>query len=110
MHTDQLDIEEARRARNELRDVLGSNHCNRVLIDETQTDKKLSVIDQHQFTAEYGSELPADVRIAVVVRPEKISEARFIENVAFNRGIRLKVFSNKKEALNWLSGRPSEKS
>ena len=108
VHMGPLDIEEARLARNELCDVLAAHQCNGILIDETRAVKKLSVIDQHQFTIEYGSELPADVRIAVVVRRETLSDARFIENVAFNRGICLRVFSNKKEALNWLSRFPSK--
>ena len=103
MHTGELDIEQARRSRNELRDVLEAHNCNRVLIDETQADKKLSVIDEHQFTAEYGSELPRRVRIAVVVHCEKMSEARFVENVAFNRAIQLKIFPSREEALDWLS-------
>lgn len=107
-HTGPLDIEEARLARNELRDALAAHQCNRILIDETRAEKKLSVIDQHQFTVEYGSELPVDVWIAVVVRREKMSDARFIENVAFNRGIHLKVFLNSNEALDWLSCSPAK--
>jgi hypothetical protein len=55
VHTGELYIDEARLARNELRDVLAAHQCNRILIDETRAEKKLSVIDQHQFTAEYGS-------------------------------------------------------
>lgn len=108
--TGELNLEQARIARNELRDALTAHQCNRILIDETRVEKKLSVIDQHQFTTEYGSELPPDVRIAVVVRREQISEARFVENVAFNRGIHLRIFPNQKNAINWLSEPSSGKS
>ena len=104
VHTGEMDIEQARLARNELRDALTAHNCNKVLIEETQANKKLSAIDEHQFTAEYGSELTRSTRIAIIVRREKMSEARFVENVAFNRGIQLRIFHNRKEALDWLSG------
>jgi hypothetical protein len=87
VHTGELDIEQARLARNELRDALATHNCNRVLIEETQADKKLSLIEVHQFAAEYTTELPREVRLAIVVHRKKMSEARFVENVAFNRGI-----------------------
>ncbi|MBN2317109.1 MAG: hypothetical protein JXM79_24500 [Sedimentisphaerales bacterium] len=110
VYSGEVHIDEARLARKELREVLAAHLCNRILVDETRAEKKISVIDQHQFTTEYGSEFSSDVHIAVIVRQEQISEARFVENVAFNRGIHLKIFPNQKDAINWLSGFSSGKS
>lgn len=35
----------------------------------------------------------------------KLNDHVFMENVARNRGYNLRVFNNKEEAMNWLSGK-----
>ncbi len=82
--------------------ALTSNNWNRILVDATRADPRQSVMEDFQFTSEHKSRLPAGVRIALLVRPDQMSEFRFTENVAQNRGVNLMVFEDEVQAINWL--------
>ncbi|HUI87689.1 MAG TPA: STAS/SEC14 domain-containing protein [Anaerolineales bacterium] len=75
----------------------------RILIDLRQVETMPSVGDFFELGISLAS-YPA-LRRSKIVLLTSISEAenaRFFENVAVNRGVRLKAFTNIEEAIAWL--------
>lgn len=89
-------------ARDEANLALTANGWNRLLVDVTRGNRKLSVAEDFEFTSEHQSSFPVGVRMALVVRPDELEYFRFTENVAQNRGVNMKLFRDKIQALNWL--------
>ncbi len=83
--------------------ALAANGWSRLLVDARLIDAKMSLFDDFKFTQEHQSSIPLSVRIVVIHRPNELERFRFIENVAVNRGIRMKVFTDPVEATNWLT-------
>ena len=76
--------------------------CTRVLLDHRQATPKLSVVEQYrrpEIAASLG--VPRLSRIAIVYKESQEAYA-FIETVAVNRGLIVKVFQVPEEALEWL--------
>jgi hypothetical protein len=46
-------------------------------------------------------EEPRAIKLAVLMRPD-VGDATFIENVAINRRVNMKVFTDKQKAEEWL--------
>ena len=55
------------------------------------------------MVAQYGVKM---IRVlskkALVVREDQMFPDNFVENVAVNRGVNLKLFTNVEEAIDWL--------
>jgi len=94
------DLEQSRKV---LKDVLrGSDGTRSVLVDMRNASLEVSTIDVHQFVASHRNELPADLRIAVLVDSKDWSVAIFAENVAQNRSTSLRAFRDEPHARAWL--------
>jgi len=89
-------------ARNKTRLTLTASNCRRILVDATCSNPKLSDLENYEFTSEHESHFPRGVRIALVVRSDQLENLRFAETVAQNRGVRMVLFSDRIQALNWL--------
>ena len=51
----------------------------------------------------YGQKLRGKIaRLAMIGLPETILQDRFVENVAVNRGVNLRLFTGMDEAVAWL--------
>jgi hypothetical protein len=73
-----------------------------VLFDCTGMTGNLSVWDRFQ-TIVYGQKVKGRVnKLALVGRPGMLLPDRFAETVAVNRGINLKVFTDREKAVEWL--------
>ncbi len=78
------------------------HRCSRLLVDITNC--KLSVTTMNRFA--FGEEIakkfgsPNAIKIATIVAPEQYND--FVRLVATNRGALYEIFTDKKEALNWL--------
>ena len=78
------------------------NKCNRILCDETKLEYRLNTLDTFK-SAEYISEsVPAVARVALVCRPENINDASFWETVAVNRGLQVRIFTDREKAHKWI--------
>ena len=75
---------------------------SRVLIDARRADPKMSVADDFEFTKDHRALLPIQLRSAILHRPDEAGRYGFIENVAVNRGVNLRAFSDEAEARTWL--------
>ena len=81
---------------------LADNGCNKLLIDASLAEPKMSPGDHYIFTAEHESHLPKDLFTAIVHRPSETDKFQFIENIGVNRGMNMKVFTDERQAVNWL--------
>ena len=80
------------------------------LMAETGIRKILSDTRRQNFhpdmfkVYDFGKRLPNNARIAVIVsQPQPTAEAvSFLENVACNRGVHIRLFGSRNEALEWL--------
>ena len=92
-----------------LRDVLqacGDHGCRRVLLEEHLTGPSLGTVEVFEIVAE-GSHVAGSAleQIAYVdTNPEHdASQLEFIETVAVNRGVKVRVFATVAEAEVWLA-------
>jgi len=71
---------------------------------------QMSVIDRFDV-AEYGARtIHERIKVAVLGREDQILPDRFFEQVAVNRGLRLKLFTDADEAADWLQESSPEES
>jgi hypothetical protein len=79
------------------------HQCMNILLDCRKMTGDMPVFNRFQV-AEYGAaELGMVSKFALVVRPEIVLPDKFVENVAVNRGMNLKVLSDFEQADHWLS-------
>ena len=75
----------------------------RLLVEEDLKEQLPSIADTYQGATERQDMGLAGIRIAFLDRhPEQHEQNQFGELVARNRGINMKVFSDRDEALEWL--------
>jgi hypothetical protein len=84
-----------------------AEHCkrankNKLLLDLTDARVEMSLADRY-FLAE-GARIFAcyGLKVAGVARPEQLDPKRFGEMAARNRGVNILVFTNVKDAEQWL--------
>jgi hypothetical protein len=78
--------------------------CERVLLDARELAVDLGAWDLHQLGS-FVSEVPDKaIKFAMLGTQDQVPADKFIENVATNRGGRLRVFTEEDEAVAWLSG------
>ena len=93
---------ELKAARVEMNALLTDRNCERLLVDTTATSRMLSFLTDFEFTADHRSELPPRTWHAVVIRPDQKEHMQFVENVAQNRAVNLRLFTDRNEAIGWL--------
>jgi hypothetical protein len=78
--------------------------CYAVLFDCRPMTGEMRIFDRYTI-GQYGSEvLSHAIKVAMLAREDQVSPDDFFENVAVNRGMILKVFSDEKKAIAWLKG------
>jgi hypothetical protein len=89
-------------------DTAVGKEINKILVNCLAVDGDLSTLDRYQIGAEVAAYIAQDQmnpRLAIVGQPPAIDG--FGVRVAQNRGMKVEVFSNQQEALNWLDSWPS---
>lgn len=82
--------------------LLSAKHWNRMVVDITAL-RSLSALELFVFARGLSSDLPRNVSVALVVRPEQATYANFIENLAQNDGVFVAFFSNVQDAIAWVN-------
>ena len=100
--TGEITVAEIDESRPRIRQSVAENGVLRVLVDVRGTANKLSTIEYFSVTERYVAEGFPRPRAALVCRPDQFGDVSFIESVAVNRGLPLKVFISEEEALQWL--------
>ena len=96
--------EELKAARSEMKVQLTAYDCVKLLVDTTGLSGMRPIVDDFEFTAQHQSELPPGTSHAVVVQPKHKEHMQFVENVAQNRYVNLRLFTDKDQAIKWLQG------
>jgi hypothetical protein len=79
--------------------------CLGILCDERSLEYRVGILDLHEL-AEYAAEVvPRTLAVAIVPNAAGIEDAMFYENVAVNRGIQVKAFTDVDQARHWLEMR-----
>ena len=92
----------AKHAVDVLADRCSQEQCYKVLFDCRSVLGEMPGPDRYEL-AQYGARvLGPRIKSAMLAREDQISPDRFFENVAVNRGLTLKVFSDLPAAIEWL--------
>ena len=94
-----LEIETARYEANGL---LEMKHWGRIVIDITELQSIPTALELLEFARGLSSDLPKNVRVALVIRPDQSKHARLCETVARNDGVLLTLFSQVENATAWV--------
>ena len=96
----EYSLVEGKRVLQEIFDKCVCNDACRLLVDITKKEGIIPDIDRF-FLGEFIAKLfTYEIKFAVIGKKDQIN--KFSETVAYNRGTRLNIFSDKKEALKWL--------
>lgn len=79
-----------------------AQHCTHVLCNELDLEYRLGTLDTFQAAEYIASLAPRVAKVAVVCNEKFVADARFWENVAVNRGLRVRVFKSQDAAQTWL--------
>jgi hypothetical protein len=85
-----------------LQELLGKSGIRKVLADTRKQDFQPSTMNIYDF----GTRLPQNVQIAVIISQNQptADDISFLDNVAFNRGVNIRLFGTRSDALEWLAG------
>ena len=76
--------------------------CKYILADERQLEYRIGTVDIIDLVEFYSEYSPNVRKAALLFNPANIEDAKFWETVAINRGLTVRVFKEKKEALSWF--------
>ncbi len=104
VHRGPMYEEEVKRAREELNSTMSEGGIDLLLADISDASIEGSTSSVYRFNATHYGSLPDGTLIAVVASkssadPETL---RFCETVTVNRGILMKMFLDRDEAIAWL--------
>ena len=80
-----------------------SEGINKILIDARGITTEISTIARFEFGNYLAAQNPYQTLIAIVGSENAVWPDRFLENVLVNRGVDVKVVTEIKEALKWLT-------
>lgn len=92
------DIESSIAKTNQINEEIG---INKVLVDTTEQDSMPNTFDIFSLFSQF----PRDLRVALLANQDQPTsqEILFSETVAVNRGLTVRVFKSREEALSWLN-------
>jgi hypothetical protein len=93
-------------ARYEATELLSMKRWHRMVVNIAElrfTAMTLEVID---LASDLSSDLPPGTRVALVVRPDQVKDAKLIENVAQIEGVLLASFLESDKAALWVKKSP----
>ena len=76
--------------------------CRKVLAESPSQKRKINSMDAYQSGSQASEAIPG-LTLAICIyeyTPDDTTE--FFKNVAYNRGVRIEFFNDKKKALDWL--------
>ncbi len=82
--------------------------CLKVLAEGSTQKRKVTSMDAYESGAQAAESIPG-LKLAICIyeyTPDETTE--FFKNVAYNRGVRIEFFKDKKKALDWLGIKDAE--
>lgn len=83
-------------------DAVSTGAASGILLDCRGVTGRVPTMSERYAISMAAVGLPHRLRIAMLPRPEAVDPDRFGETVAQNRGLRFRVFTVEKEAVDWL--------
>lgn len=77
----------------------GATH---ILCDERNLEYALGTTDTYDAAKQIAMNVPRVARVAIVCRPEFLSDGKFWETVAVNRGLQVRIDTDFERARHWL--------
>lgn len=85
----------------EAAEICATENCKKILFRFVDMPGKVRTLDRFELGVQGAIILRHVARIAVVYRREEMD--KFLETVAVNRGLNIRLFDNMEEALSWLN-------
>ncbi len=83
-------------------EVCSQSQISRALLDCRNMTGEIEIMDSF-MVAKYGVKMIGSIsKFALVGREDQMFPDNFVENVAVNRGINLKLFTDIEKAIDWL--------
>jgi hypothetical protein len=99
----RFSVEAGKQCVDEMVEASQKNDRSKVLLDCRRMTGSMPVIDRFEV-AEYGAiKGRVLMQLALLNREDVVLPDNFVENVAVNRGMRMKVFTDFDEAVLWLT-------
>lgn len=84
--------------------VCDENKCYKVLGLATSSKPPTTIESAKHAELLHDFKVDHNYKIAwVEFNPDAVESIKFLENVLFNRGLNVKLFKNREEAIEWLS-------
>ena len=104
-HYGVTDVNESIQAGQEALNLVMEHNLLKVFIDVTGIVGMLSIIDLFRSTKYHAEHASIKPKAVLYGRPDQKQELSFIETVGVNRGMFIKTFTGRDEALAWLLGK-----
>lgn len=75
----------------------------RIFCDEVALEYRLGTMDTYLLATFLAEKAPHIARVAILCQPKGIADARFLEDVAVNRGLTIRAFTNREKANDWVT-------
>ena len=96
-------LEEVQRYGMEILDACKRGKHTHVLCNEQDLEYRLGTFDTYQYAEFLAEQIPHLGKAAIVCNEKAITDAKFWETVAVNRGLMVRVFKDMDSARLWLS-------
>ena len=82
------------------RRIFDTKGFNRILVDTTKQEKMPTITDIFDLFSTF----PREFRLAMLIQESQVTaeDISFTETVGVNRGVRVKIFHEKEQAMHWL--------
>jgi hypothetical protein len=99
-----VDLKDLWNARLELASLVKKTGIKNVVIDMRGVKLNLDSVDEYQFSNSNIKYLPRGTEVATVITENDpfIHDHKYMEEVSLNRGFPIRIFTNAKEAKQWL--------
>ena len=92
-------------ARYEANELLSMKRWNRMVVNIAELPSMPMTLELIDLASDLSSDLPPNTRIALVVRPDQVKDAKLVERVARIEGMLLTYFFDAEEATLWAKGK-----
>lgn len=91
-------------SQNEALNFINNDKLERILVDISEIQNEFTFAESMQIISRVPEVFPRHVKHAVIFSENALRTitAGFSENFSFNRGINVRLFENKEDAIDWL--------
>jgi hypothetical protein len=107
-HEGKMTRVEIMAARYEANELLSQNRWNRMVVDIAELRSTPMTLELIDLASDLSSDLPPSTRVALVVRPDQVEDAKLVERVARIEGVFLSYFLDPDKAALWVRQSPAK--